>query len=202
MDCVQGIIGKDEQVLLTFQIVKIKFLFAFVIDRQTAKCVTDKLEEFKEALTPELFDEILNILLTDNGHEFLRLADMMTICNATNIFYCHPYSSYEKGSIENNHEPLRRCIPQGVSLSIYNQDEINLLVSNVDSMYREELDGACPFDLVEQYIPSETLAKMGLKKVDPKDVTLVPRLLGKKNIENIKKWLPEDEIKKANIPLE
>ena len=202
MDCVQGIIGKDEQVFLTLQIVKIKFLFVFVINRQTAKCVTDKLKEFKEALTPELFDKILNILLTDNGHEFLKLDDMMNVCTITSIFYCHPYSSYEKGSIENNHEPLRRCIPQGVSLSIYNQDEINLLTSNINSMYREELDGACPFDFVEQYIPLETLAKIGLKKVDPKDVTLVPKLLGKKNIDNIKKCLPEDEIKRDNIPLE
>lgn len=201
MDCVQGIIGKDEQVLLTLQIVKIKFLFAFIINRQTAKCVTDKLKEFKSALTAELLSEILNILLTDNGHEFLKLEDMMTICDSSSIFYCHPYSSYEKGSIENNHKLLRRCIPQGVSLNVYNQDDINLLISNANSMYREELDGACPFDLVEEHIPLETLAKMGIKKIDPKDVTLVPKLLGKKNTENIKKCLPEDEIKRKNINL-
>ena len=31
MDCVQGIQGKDEQVFLTLQIVKIKFLFIFIL---------------------------------------------------------------------------------------------------------------------------------------------------------------------------
>lgn len=36
MDCVQGIQGADEPVFLTLQIVKIKFLFIFIIKRQTA----------------------------------------------------------------------------------------------------------------------------------------------------------------------
>lgn len=201
MDCVQGIVGKEEQVLLTLQIVNIKFLFAFLMKKQTAKHVEDMLNKFKNEITPELFNTIVNIILTDNGHEFIKLDDLMKVCENSHIYYCHPYSSCEKGSIENNHELLRRCIPQGISLNVYTQEDINLLVSNINSLYRKELGGKCPFELVSQYIPLETLKKLGLERINPKDVVTTPKLLGEKNIKNIKKWLSEETIKKDHILL-
>lgn len=199
MDCVQGIIGKDEPVLLTLQIVEIKFLFAFIMTKQTANKVKETLEYFKNEITPVIFDKIVNILLTDNGHEFIKLEDLQEICTSTNIYYCHPYSSYEKGSIENNHEQIRKVIPQGVSLKPYSQNDINNVISNANSLLREKLDGKCPFDLVNNYIPIETLNKLGIHKIPVKDVQLNPYLLGEKNIKNISKYLSEDEIKKAHI---
>lgn len=202
MDCVQGIQGKNEQVFLTLQIVEIKFLFIFIIDQQTAEEVIKMLQKFKDTITPELFDSIIEILLTDNGHEFIKLEDLMAVCPRTNIFYCHPYSSFEKGSIENNHELIRRCIPQGVSLNAYTQENINLLTSHINSLFREELDGKCPFDLVDKYIPVKTMNKLGLEKILPENVILTPKLLGDKNVANIKKWLSKEDIKKCNISLE
>ena len=199
MDCVQGIQGADEQVLLTLQIVEIKFLFMFLIKKQTAECVIKELEKFKGYFNQEEFDKLLNILLTDNGHEFIKLDDLMNLLDTTNIYYCHPYSSCEKGSIENNHELIRRVIPQGVSLSNYSQDEINLLCSNINSLFREELNGKCPFDLVENYVSKDILNILGIKKIDPINVTLIPELLGEKNIINIKKYLSDQDIKCANI---
>lgn len=199
MDCVQGIQGKDEPVFLTLQIVQIKFLFIFIINNQTADAVLKKLKEFKKYFSIRKFNKLLEILLTDNGHEFIKLKELLTILPKTNIFYCHPYSSCEKGSIENNHELIRRVIPQGISLKCYSQSEINLLCSNINSLFREELDGKCPFDLVNKYISIETLNKLNLKQVEPKNVTLIPELLGDKNISNIIKYLSKNDIKKANI---
>ena len=199
MDCVQGIQGKEEPVLLTLQIVSIKFLFIFIINRQAADDVLNKLKEFKEYFNTRKFNKLLEILLTDNGHEFIKLDELMKLLNKTNIFYCHPYSSCEKGSIENNHELIRRVIPQGVSLSCYTQEEINLLCSNINSLFRGELGGKCPFDLVNEYISSDILNKLGLKKIEPKDVTLIPELLGDKNVNNITKYLSKPDIKKAHI---
>lgn len=199
MDCVQGIQGKDEPVFLTLQIVQIKFLFIFIINNQTANAVLKKLKEFKGYFTIEKFNELLEILLTDNGHEFIKLDDLLTILPKANIFYCHPNSSYEKGSIENNHELIRRVIPQGVSLKCYTQKEINLLCSNINSLFREGLDGKCPFELVEQYISLDILIKLGLGRIEPINVTLIPELLGEKNIKNITKYLSKSDIKKAHI---
>ena len=199
MDCVQGIQGKDEPVLLTLQIVKIKFLFAFIINKQTADEVIKKLNEFKGYFNIRKFNKLLEILLTDNGHEFIKLDELQQILKKTNIFYCHPYSSCEKGSIENNHELLRRVIPQGVSLKCYNQENINLLCSNINSLFREELDGKCPFNLIDEFISTDILNELGLKQIDPLNVSLIPELLGDKNVNNIKKYLSDKDIKKAHI---
>ena len=202
MDCVQGIHGKDEKVFLTLQIVEIKFLFIFIIDHQTSDDVSNKLKQFKSFFKDDKLDKILNILLTDNGHEFIALDKLKeSLPNETNIFYCHPYSSFEKGSIENNHELIRRVIPQGISLSIYNHEEINLLASNINSLFREELDGKCPFDLISKYIDEETLKSLGYEKISPEKVKLIPELLGNKNVMNIKKYLSDNDIKNANIKL-
>lgn len=199
MDCVQGIQGKNESVFLTLQIVKIKFLFIFILNHQTNNEVVKKLETFNVILKNDELNKLIELLLTDNGREFINLEKLIEIIGHDQIYYCHPYSSYEKGSIENNHELLRRIIPQGVSLSIYTKEDIKLICSHINSLFRKELDGKCPFDLVNNYLTEETLNKLGINKIDPKEVKLIPELLGEKNVLNIKKYLTPNDIKKTNI---
>ncbi len=199
MDTVEGVKENNAPVLLTLEIVEINFLFIFKIDSQTIDKVKDKLNYFKDIISKEVFDKIIEILLTDNGHEFISVDDIISVSNKINLFYCHPYSSFEKGSIENNHELIRRVIPKGVSLKPYTQKELNLLCSHINSLYRESLDGKCPFDLIGKYIPLDKIKDLGLAKINPLDICLIPELLGDKNINNIKKYLDENDIKKANI---
>ena len=141
----------------------------------------------------------MKILLTDNGKEFINVEKIMEVSSKINVFYCHPYSSYEKGSIENNHEFIRRVIPKGISLKPYTQKELNLLCSHINSLYRESLNGKCPFNLIEKFIPIEKINELGLSKINPLEIQLIPELLGEKNINNIKRYLNYEDIKKANI---
>ena len=199
MDCVQGIQGKNEPVFLTLQIVKIKFLFIFKMHRQTNEEVIEKLKTFNKILKSDTFNKLIELLLTDNGHEFINLEKLIEVIGSDHVYYCHPYSSYEKGSIENNHELLRRIIPQGVSLSIYTDEDIQLICSHINSLFREELKGKCPFDFITDYLTTETLNKLGYHQINPKEVKLIPELLGEKNISNIKKYLTPYDIRKSNI---
>lgn len=201
MDTVEGIKENDAPVFFTIEIVDIKFILIFKLTSQNAKEVSNKLKLLKEILGEKVIEKIFEILLTDNGKEFIRLDDLIEILPNANIFYCHPYSSYEKGNIENNHELIRRVIPKGVSLKCYTQKDLDLLCSHINSLYRESLDGKCPFDLVENYISKDVLDKLNLKKIDDDKVVLVPKLLGDKNINNIKKYLDKKEIEEANITL-
>ena len=201
MDTVEGIKENDAPVFFTIEIVDIKFILIFKLTSQNAKEVSNKLKLLKEILGNEIIEKIFEILLTDNGKEFIRLDDLKEILPNANIFYCHPYSSYEKGNIENNHELIRRVIPKGVSLKCYTQKDLDLLCSHINSLYRESLDGKCPFDLVENYISKNVLDKLNFKKIDDDKVVLVPKLLGDKNINNIKKYLDKKEIEEANITL-
>ena len=199
MDTVEGIKENNAPVLLTLEIVPINFLLIFKIDSQTKDDVIKKLNDFKDLIGQKILDKLMEILLTDNGKEFYISEEILTISPNIHLFYCHPYSSYEKGSIENNHELIRRVIPKGVSLKPYTQEELNLLCSHINSLFRESLDGKCPFDLIEKYIPLNKIKNLGLIKINPLDVCLIPELLGDKNINNIKKYLDSNDIKKANI---
>ena len=199
MDTVEGIKGLNEPVLLTLELVNINFLFIFKIDNQTKDEVIKKLIYFKDIISQETFDKIMEILLTDNGKEFYIIEEILNLSSNIHLFYCHPYSSYEKGSIENNHELIRRVIPKGVSLKPYSQKDFDILCSHINSLYRESLNGKCPFDLIEDYIPLDKIKKLNLAKINPLNVSLIPELLGEKNINNIKKYLDKSEIKKANI---
>ena len=61
------------------------------------------------------------------------------------------------------------------------------------------VDGKCPFDLIKNYISLDSITKLGLSKINPLDVCLIPELLGDKNVNNIKKYLDKNDIEKANI---
>ncbi len=200
IDTVEGIKENNAPVILSIEIVKIKFLFIFIISAQNAEEVKFKLKYLRSLFGEELTIKLFKILLTDNGKEFSLTSLLEALPNA-NIFYCHPYSSYEKGSIENNHELIRRVIPKGVSLKPYTQKDLDLLCSHINSLYRESLNGKCPFDLIEEYIPIEILDKLNIKRIDDDKVILNPYLLGDKNVENIKRYLDDKEIKEANISL-
>lgn len=202
MDTVIGITNANDPVILTLEIVKISFMFIFKIPKKTFDETIKKLEELKECITTETFNKILEILLTDNGSEFRTLSVILEKFPDINIFYCHPYSSYEKGSIENNHELLRRVIPKGISLKPYTQEDYNLLASHINSLYRKKLDGKCPFNLINEYLTEEQLEKLHLRKIEGKNVNLTPSLLGNKNTENIRKYLDYSDMKKAHISLE
>lgn len=199
MDTVEGIKENNAPVLLTLEIVDINFLFIFKIDSQTIENVVEKLTYLKNIISSKVFNKIMEILLTDNGKEFIDVDKITSISSSINIFYCHPYSSYEKGSIENNHEFIRRVIPKGVSLKPYTQKDLNLLCSHINSLFRESLNAKCPFDLISNYIALEKINMLGLEKINPLDVCLNPELLGDKNVSNIKRYLDKEDIKKANI---
>ncbi len=200
LDTVEGIKENNAPVFLTIEIVEINFLFIFKLKAQIAEEVKFKLEYLKNLLGEEITNDLFKVLLTDNGKEF-PLGTLLEALPNANIFYCHPYSSYEKGSIENNHELIRRVIPKGVSLKQYTQKDLDLLCSHINSLYRESLNGKCPFDLIENYIPKEVLNKLNIKKIDDDKVILNPYLLGDKNIQNIKKYLDDKEIKEEHISL-
>lgn len=201
MDTVIGIICSNEPVILTLEIVDISFMFIFKLEKKTFDNTLKKLKEFESAITSETFNKIFEILLTDNGSEFRSISKIIETFPQINIFYCHPYSSYEKGSIENNHELLRRVIPKSISLKPYTQQDYNNLASHINSLYRKKLKGKCPFDLIEKYISKDVLNSIGLMPIKEDKVNLTPFLLGDKNIQNIKKYLSYEEIKSANISL-
>lgn len=48
-------------------------------------------------------------------------------------YFCHPYSSWEKGSVENRIGVVRRYIPKGVDINTYSHKEIRIIQERVNN---------------------------------------------------------------------
>ena len=80
------------------------------------------------------------------------------------VFYCDPNCSWQKGSIEKNHEYIRYIIPKGTSMDNYNQSNIDLMMSHINSTAREVLNFAVPFDMASIYLGMDTMKKLNFFK--------------------------------------
>lgn len=56
------------------------------------------------------------------------------------IYFCHPYHSWEKGSIENANKAIRKFIPKGSNLSKYSYEYIQGLEEHLNGRYMECLE--------------------------------------------------------------
>ena len=57
-------------------------------------------------------------------------------------FFCDPYSSWQKGGVENANKMIRRYIPKGIDLAIISQEYLDQIVSIINQKPRRSL-GYC-----------------------------------------------------------
>ena len=62
------------------------------------------------------FDEVFKTITADNGSEFLDSEAIKKAAKCDEVYYAHPYSSWERGSNENGNRILRRFIPKGTDI--------------------------------------------------------------------------------------
>lgn len=172
MDTVEGI--KGGKLLLTFHFVKFKFQLAYLVDSKEAINTVNVLNHLYTLLGHNLFTKLFNVILTDNGTEFSMVNEMeMTSENIKrcSVFFCTPYSSYQKGACEKNHEYIRMALPKGTSFDSLNQDKIDLIMSNINSIIRPK-EKCSPFDRFNLEYGSDVLDLLKIKKIDSNDVKL------------------------------
>jgi len=91
------------------------------------------------------FKKIFKSITVDNGSEFsdcksLEKSKFGKNNKRTKVYYCHPYSSYERGSNERINREIRRKIPKGSDLSIYTDDDIIEVENWVNEYPRQVLN--------------------------------------------------------------
>lgn len=72
----------------------------------------------------------------DNGSEF---QDYDTMRKIAPVYYCHPYSSWERGSNENANKLIRRFFPKGQSLKDRTQRDCDAAADFINHMHRKSL---------------------------------------------------------------
>ena len=62
------------------------------------------------------------------------------------IYFCHPYSSWEKGAVENLNKQIRKYIPKGSDLSQYDEEHISLVEEKCNDRFMEVLKFKTPME--------------------------------------------------------
>ena len=181
MDTVEG--KKGEKVLLTIHFVNCSFMLAYIRENNDSKSVIDIFNNIQNLIGINKFKELFPVILTDNGSEFSNPTKIEFDSNTgelrTRIFYCHPSSPFEKGSCEVNHELLRRILPKGETLEDLTQNDINLIMSHINSYKRKKLNNESPYSIFSKMYGKDTVQKLGIKKIEPNEVSLSKNLLKK-----------------------
>ena len=101
------------------------------------------IDGFKMFLNPH-YDTFKSLTL-DNGVENVRYEEL-----EVNTYFCHPYSSWEKGAIENCFKRLRRFIPKKASLRGYSRENIIGFAKTMNDTPRKCLNWKTPREVFEE----------------------------------------------------
>ena len=185
MDTVEGV--KGGKVFLTLLFRQYNFMLIFLMDNKTMECVERVFIYIRKLIGNDEFKRLFEVILTDNGSEFFNPIsieiDYQTGEVLSHVFYCDPSASYQKGSIEKNHEYIRYVIPKSNSFNHLTQKDCNLLASHINSTSRIILNNKTPYEAVQTLLNEEIINKLGIKLIHPDDVNLSSSLLerGTKN---------------------
>lgn len=177
------VIGKqeDKKCIMTLYFRNSKLMLMFLIDKYKTKAVSDVFKELRKRLGYELFKKMFEIVLTDNGWEFSKPDeiefDYDTGEKLINIFYCNPYSSWEKGGIERNHEFIRYIVPKGITFDQLTNKNIIDMMNNINSVRRKSMEYKTPYELFKNIYGEECTKKLHLKLIHNDEVNLSYKLL-------------------------
>lgn len=185
MDSVIG--SKGGKCLLTIHFVECSLMLAFLRDANTSKSVIDIYNQLEQELGEKCFDELFQVILTDNGSEFSNPKEIEyrehpspgRRYQRTSVYYCDAGSPYQKGACEVNHELIRRVLPKGTSFDKLTQEDVNLMMNHINSYKRKKLNNRSPYETFSFYHGEEVLKKLGCEPVAAGDILLKPILLKK-----------------------
>lgn len=128
MDTVIGKKGESKHSLLVLTERKTREELMFLLMEHTTEQVVSCINRLEEQWGDK-FSRIFKTITVDNGTEFsdcdgLQKSILQDGENRTKIYYCHPYSSYERGSNENQNKLVRRKVPKGTNFDDRTEDDI------------------------------------------------------------------------------
>ena len=193
MDTVEG--TKGGKVLLTLMFMPYCFMLAFLLDEKTAANVSAAFSMIRDKLVGKfgkdaglaMMTELFFIIVTDNGTEFTLPDEIEKDCEdnkVANLFYANPGASYQKPHVERNHEFIRLVLPKGshyflpTSFDSLTQDDVDLMMSHINSYVREASGDKPPYDLMTRKFGVEFAELFNIRRIPANDVVLKPSLLG------------------------
>ena len=118
-------------------------------ENHTAEAIRAALESVMDYFG-EQKNEVFKTITGDNGSEFANLSVFED--GKLNVYFTHPYSSWEKGTNECHNKMLRRFIPKGKSISDYDADDICFFADCINRLPRKILGYCTPEAMFESFL--------------------------------------------------
>jgi IS30 family transposase len=121
-------------------------------DRMSRFTVLTKLPSRDANATAVALTERLSLLTVksitgDSGPENAEHEKISRILNAP-FFFCHPYHSWEKGTIENRNGVVRRYLPKDTNLDDISQSELDDIASEINNRPMKCLNFSTPYEVL------------------------------------------------------
>lgn len=141
IDTVNGVQGKGNQALLTLTERKTRYEVIIKIDGKASDPVNQALATIRAAAGKN-FELLFKTITSDNGTEFSGLSEVLE--GVTEVYFTHPYSSWERGTNENHNGIIRRFIPKGSRISDVSLSTIRRVQDWMNNLPRRILGYATP----------------------------------------------------------
>lgn len=129
-----------------------------VIKDKTSNSVVKAIDRIERQIGSKRFRQIFKSITVDNGCEFQYYNDLersaITKSKRTKLYYCHPYSSWERGTNENQNKLIRRHYPKGTSFDNLKQSDLDKLQDWINNYPRKIFDWCTSNDIFEACINS------------------------------------------------
>ena len=151
-DSVVGVKKGTHQTLITLVNTASQFLLIRRSENKTGQATVDTLDRLEEDI-PQL-SEIMESLLLDNGIEFSKIEEMMTSVKDKEkkrfqVYFTHPYASYERGCNENKNRMIRRYFKKGKLVEDLSDEDILNIARKINNMPRKALGYKTPLEVFE-----------------------------------------------------
>ena len=120
---------------------KAKYTILTKLERKTAELT-------KQAVTARLKNHFCKTLTVDNGCEYAPHEQIAKELKAE-IYFCHPYHSWEKGTNENTNGLVRRYLPKRTNIDNLSQEELNAIADELNDRPRKSLNYQTPREVLE-----------------------------------------------------
>lgn len=183
MDTVEAIKDDNEPCLLTLLFRRTNLQIAILLKDQKSESVVEAINNIYNKIGHIAFEKYFKVILTDNGKE-MKLPKEIEFNNDNiqrcKLFYCDAYTSSQKAKCEKNHDFIRRYIRKNTSMKKYSQDDINLMMSHINSIPRKlncnKKKVYTPFLETMKISNIEFLTQLSIKKIEFDDLIINNKL--------------------------
>jgi IS30 family transposase len=91
-------------------------------------------------------------ITTDNGSEFLDFTNVKQ--RGTDVYFAHPYASWERPVNERHNGLLRRYIPKGVSIENFSPKQVLFFADELNGRPPKRLGYRTPEELFDDFLDS------------------------------------------------